>query len=121
MKVASECELRTDYTSGAITNFIVLRFAQLNKQLGDLMLDVHFLQNGRAVVGNGHISVTGNHHLVETLRTKRALQRVRDTTRGQNMRLQVKRMIRIILELNAKMICLTLMSSTPVSRRCFSW
>jgi hypothetical protein len=48
---------RTNDTGRAVSNLIVLRLADLHEQLGNLVLNLHLLQNRRAIVSDGDVAV----------------------------------------------------------------
>lgn len=55
-----------DDTGRSVSDLLVLRLADLDEQLGDLVLNLHVLQDRGAVVGNGDVAVGGDEDLVET-------------------------------------------------------
>ena len=64
-----------------------LRLGELHHELGDLVVHVHHLEDGGAVVGNRDVVVGGHHHLVKTFWAKRGTQRTRHRLGGLNVRL----------------------------------
>ena len=60
--------LTTD-SSSAITNFVVLTFAQLNQQFGYLVFYFHATEDCRSIVGHSDVSIRRNENLVKTART----------------------------------------------------
>lgn len=66
----------TDNTRGAVADLVVLRLGHLDEQLGDLVLDLHLGEDGRAVVGDGDVAVGGDEDLVEPARAERRLDDV---------------------------------------------
>jgi len=50
----------------------------LNKQLGNLVVNLHLAENGRAVIGNSDIAIGGDEDLVEAAGTEGRLDNVRD-------------------------------------------
>jgi hypothetical protein len=44
-----------------------LRLGELDHELGNLMVDVHHLEDGRAVIRDRHIPVRGHHQLIQAL------------------------------------------------------
>ena len=42
-----------------------LGLRELNHELGNLMVDVHHLEDGGSVVGDGNVAVLGHHQLVQ--------------------------------------------------------
>ncbi len=52
------------------------------------MVDIHELENGGSVVGDGNVVVWRDHHLVQTFGTKRGSQSARNGSRGQNVTLK---------------------------------
>lgn len=61
---------RTAYASGAVTNLVVLGFAELHEQFCDLMLDLHPAQDGCSVIGDSNVSIRRDENLVQAARTK---------------------------------------------------
>lgn len=64
-----------------------LRLRELHHELGHLVVDVHHLEDGGAVVGDGDVVVGGHHHLVEALGAERRAQRARHRLGGLDVRL----------------------------------
>lgn len=62
---------RTNDAGRAVSNLVVLRLADLHEQLGNLVLDLHLLQDRRAVVGDGDVAVGRDEDLVETWEEQR--------------------------------------------------
>jgi hypothetical protein len=56
---------RTNDTGRAVSNLIVLRLADLHEQLGNLVLNLHLLQNRRAIVRDGDVAVGWDEDFVE--------------------------------------------------------
>ena len=52
-----------------LTDFVVLRLGQLHHELGDLVLNIHFVHDGGAVVGNGDVTIGTHHDFVQTCYT----------------------------------------------------
>ena len=63
-----------DYTSGTITDFVVLGGTQLNQKPGSLVVDLHLFQNGSSIVGDDDLTIWGHKHLVHALGSKRCLE-----------------------------------------------
>ncbi len=61
---------RTNNSSGSITNLIILRLGQLHHKLGNLVIHIHHAENGGSIVGDSHLSIPVNHHLVKTCMQK---------------------------------------------------
>lgn len=74
-------------TGGAVTDLVVLRLGELYQQLGDVVRDLHLLQNGCAIVCYCDVAVGGNEDLVEAARPKGGLDDVRNGTGGEDVRL----------------------------------
>ena len=72
-------------TGGAVTDLVVLRLGELHQQLGDVVRDLHFLQNGRAIVCYCDVAVRGDDDLVEAARPEGGLDDVRDGAGGENV------------------------------------
>lgn len=64
----------------AITDFIVHGLGEIDKKLGDLMLNVHLLHDCSTIVGDGDLVVWGNNDLIETAGAKGCLE---DGCRGR--------------------------------------
>ena len=77
----------TNNAGSAITDLIILRLGQLDEQFSNLMFNIHHLENGRTVVGDCHITIGGDHDLVETLWTERGAEGLRDTETSQDVAL----------------------------------
>jgi hypothetical protein len=54
-----------------------------------LVVDIHELEDGRSVVGDGDVIVWRDHHLVQTFGTKRGSESARYGSRGQNVTLEL--------------------------------
>jgi hypothetical protein len=72
-----------DNNSGSsITNFIVLTSGKLNHELGNLVVNVHLLQDGGAVVGDGDVAVRALKHFVHAFRAERGTEDASDGFAG---------------------------------------
>ena len=69
----------------AVADLVVLRLAQLDEQLADLVLHLHLLQDRRAVVRDAHVAVGALQHLVHSLWPQRRAQDRRDRLRGKDV------------------------------------
>ena len=56
-----------DDTSGAITDFVVLRLRELDEETSSLVLDLHLFNNGSTVISNDNITIGADKHLVHSL------------------------------------------------------
>lgn len=79
----------TNDTSGTVPNFIVLALGQLNEQLGDLVFNLHFAQDGRTIVGHRDFSVRRHKDLIQAFRSERSADDVRNGAGRKDMRLQM--------------------------------
>lgn len=77
----------TDNARSSVSDLVILRLRKLHHQLGDLVVYVHVLQDGSAVVRHHNIAVRTHHHLVKSLGTQRGLQGIGDAASCQNVRL----------------------------------
>lgn len=59
----------TNNTGSAITNFVILTLGQLHQQLGDLMFDLHLIQDSGTIIGYGDITIRRNKNLVQSYNT----------------------------------------------------
>lgn len=76
-----------DDTSGAITDLVVLRLRELDKETSSLVLDLHLLNNGGTVVGNNNITIGADKHLVHSLGAKRGSHQLGNGSCGQDVSL----------------------------------
>ena len=53
-------------TSSTVTNLVILALRQLNEKLGSLMLDLHVLHDGGAIVCDANITILTDQHFVHT-------------------------------------------------------
>ena len=60
------------HAGGPVADLVILRSRELHEQLADLVLHLHLLQDGGAVVGDGDVAVAALEDLVHTLRWFRA-------------------------------------------------
>mmetsp|Transcript_6616 Transcript_6616/g.16680 ORF Transcript_6616/g.16680 Transcript_6616/m.16680 type:complete len:391 (+) Transcript_6616:475-1647(+) len=58
------------HAGGAIADLCVLALAQLHQQLGHLVLHLHVVQDGGAIVADGHLAVGTHQHLVHAARAQ---------------------------------------------------
>ncbi len=78
---------RTDNAGGAIANLVVLALGELHQEFGNLVLNLHLVQNGGAVVGDGDFTIGRNQNLIEAFGAKRRLDNLCNGFAGQNVRL----------------------------------
>jgi len=57
LSLLKKCTSEDDNTSGAISDFIVLRLGELDQKSGSLMLHFHFLDNSGTVVCDNDIAI----------------------------------------------------------------
>uniref|UniRef100_A0A182J9C2 Uncharacterized protein n=1 Tax=Anopheles atroparvus TaxID=41427 RepID=A0A182J9C2_ANOAO len=62
---------QNDHPSRAVADFVVLRLAQLNHQLADLVINIHQFQDRCAIVSDRHVTIPADHHLIQSLRSQR--------------------------------------------------
>jgi hypothetical protein len=61
-------------TSSSISDFIILGSRELNQEFGGLMMDLHLLKDGGAIVGDDDLSIWTNEHLVHSLWSEGSLE-----------------------------------------------
>ena len=71
----------------AVADLVVLRLRELDEELADLVLHLHLLEDGGAVVGDAHVAVGRLQHLVHPLRPERRAQRRAHRLRREDVRL----------------------------------
>lgn len=65
-----------NHTGGAIADLVVLRAREVDEQLCNLVTHVHLLEDRRAVVRDGYVTIGRAEHLVHPLWAKRRAQHV---------------------------------------------
>ena len=73
-----------------VTSVKIRHFKWVN---GYLMVDVHELEDGGPVVGDGDVVVGRDHQLVQTLRTQRGSQSSGDRSGCHNVALKIEKII----------------------------
>ena len=76
------CTLCTYNRGGSISDFIILQLGQIDQHLGSRMFDLQQTQDGRAIVGDCHISDVIDQHLVQSDRTEAGLDYIGDGRTG---------------------------------------
>mmetsp|Transcript_1006 Transcript_1006/g.1808 ORF Transcript_1006/g.1808 Transcript_1006/m.1808 type:complete len:305 (+) Transcript_1006:748-1662(+) len=75
-----------DHHSGrAVSNLVVLRSGQLDKEFGGLVVDLHLLEDGGTIIGDDDIAVGTDQHLVHALGTEGGLEEGGDGPGGQDV------------------------------------
>jgi len=67
---------KDDNGGGTVTDLTVLDLGELHEDLSGGVSDLELLQDSGAIVSDGHIADVVDEHLVETLRSERALNDV---------------------------------------------
>ena len=62
-----ECSCKYDNTCGSISNFIVLTLGELDQKTSNWVLDLHFLDDGSAVIGDSDFLVRRNQQFIKSL------------------------------------------------------
>merc|ERR1719188_2009133 len=74
-KVDDTCE---SFASCTNSNLVILRLRQLNHQFCHLVINIHLFEDGGTVIGDGDVSIRGDHQLVQTLGPKTGLEDLTD-------------------------------------------
>mmetsp|Transcript_22985 Transcript_22985/g.65132 ORF Transcript_22985/g.65132 Transcript_22985/m.65132 type:complete len:422 (+) Transcript_22985:575-1840(+) len=72
--------------SRSVPDLVILRRAELDHQLCNLVMYLHLSHDGRAIVGDRHVAVRTHQQLVHSLRTQRRAENVGDRSGRQNVR-----------------------------------
>ena len=68
LKMIRQLAFRQVYRGGSVSGLNILRFAELDQHLGGRVDDLHAVQDGGPVVGDGHVAPGVLDHLVHALR-----------------------------------------------------
>ena len=67
---------------GPVADFMLLGFGNINHHLGGGMVDIHFVKNSHAIIGDDHFAETIHQHGVQAFGTDRPLYRRSDRAYG---------------------------------------
>lgn len=70
---------------GSVADFVILRLRELDEEAANLVLNVHLLEDRGAVVGDGHVAVRADEHLVHAAGTQRGAQNVGHRARSKDI------------------------------------
>ena len=72
-------------TSCSITDFVVLRSGQLDKESGGLVMNFHLLQDGGTIIGDDDFTIWTDEHLVHTFWAEGCLEETGNGSCGQDV------------------------------------
>ena len=72
----------------AVAHFMLLGLGNIDHHLGGRMIDIHFIQNGDAVVGDDHLTEPVHQHSIQSFGADRSLHRRRDRPDRRRIRHQ---------------------------------
>lgn len=78
-------------TSCSIPDLIILRLRELDQELGNLMIHIHHLEDRGSIVGDGDVTISRHHELVQSLWSQRRPQGAGNGPCSQNVRLEANR------------------------------
>ena len=79
---AEELSSKDDNRGGTITYLTVLDLRELDQNFSGRVLNLELLEDGGAIIGDGHVADVVDEHLVEALRSERGLHDVSQTSDG---------------------------------------
>jgi len=74
-----------DYTSCSVTDLVILRGRQLDKESGGLVMNFHLLQDGGTIIGDDDFTIWTDKHLVHTFWAEGCLEETGNGSCGQDI------------------------------------